>query len=59
MKQWLGSSIHRYTLFVSLLPAVLVAFVLTGYFTMARLKNLQEELASTGQLFANQLAPAA
>lgn len=59
MKQWLGSSIHRYTLFVSLLPAVLVAFVLTGYFTMARLQSLQEELASTGQLFANQLAPAA
>src|SRR5699024_4322208 len=43
----------------SLLPAVLVAFVLTGYFTMARLQNLQEELASSGQLFANQLAPAA
>ncbi len=59
MKQWLGSSIHRHTLFVSLLPAVLVAFVLTGYFTMARLQNLQEELASSGQLFANQLAPAA
>ena len=59
MKQWLGSSIHRYTLFVSLLPAVLVAFVLTGYFTLARLQSLQEELASTGQLFANQLAPAA
>lgn len=59
MKQWLGSSIHRHTLFVSLLPAVLVAFLLTGYFTMSRLQNLQEELASAGQLFANQLAPAA
>ncbi len=35
MKQWLGSSIHRYTLFVSLLPAVLVAFVLTGAATVA------------------------
>lgn len=59
MKQWLGSSIHRHTLFVSLLPAVLVAFVLTGYFTMSRLQSLQEELANAGQLFANQLAPAA
>ncbi|MDY0249331.1 MAG: ATP-binding protein [Pseudomonas sp.] len=59
MKQWLGSSIHRHTLFVSLLPAVLVAFLLTGYFTLSRLQNLQEELASAGQLFANQLAPAA
>lgn len=59
MKHWLGSSIHRHTLFVSLLPAVLVAFLLTGYFTLSRLQNLQEELASTGQLFANQLAPAA
>ncbi len=59
MRHWLGSSIHRHTLFVSLLPAVLVAFLLTGYFTLSRLENLQEELASTGQLFANQLAPAA
>ena len=59
MKHWLGSSIHRHTLFVSLLPAVLVAFLLTGYFTLSRLQNLQEELASAGQLFANQLAPAA
>lgn len=59
MKQWLGSSIHRHTLFLSLFPAVLVAFLLTGYFTLSRLQNLQEELASTGQLFANQLAPAA
>ncbi len=59
MKQWLGSSIHRHTLFVSLLPAVLVAFLLTGYFTLSRLQNLQEELANSGQLAANQLAPAA
>lgn len=59
MKKWLGSSIHRHTLFVSLLPAVLVAFLLTGYFTISRLQNLQEELASAGQLFADQLAPAA
>ncbi|QEY59019.1 HAMP domain-containing protein [Pseudomonas sp. C27(2019)] len=59
MKRFLGGSIHRHTLFVSLLPAVLIAFLLTGYFTLARLQNLQEELANAGQLIANQLAPAA
>ena len=55
----LGGSIHRHTLFVSLLPAVLIAFLLTGYFTLARLNSLQDELADAGQLIANQLAPAA
>lgn len=59
MKKILGGSIHRHTLFVSLLPAVLIAFLLTGYFTLARLQILQEELANAGQLIANQLAPAA
>ncbi len=59
MKRILGGSIHRHTLFVSLLPAVLIAFLLTGYFTLTRLQNLQEELANAGQLIANQLAPAA
>lgn len=59
MKRMLGGSIHRHTLFVSLLPAVLIAFLLTGYFTLSRLQNLQEELANAGQLIANQLAPAA
>jgi signal transduction histidine kinase len=59
MKKILAGSIHRHTLFVSLLPAVLIAFLLTGYFTLARLQNLQEELANAGQLIASQLAPAA
>lgn len=59
MKRLLGGSIHRHTLFVSLLPAVLIAFLLTGYFTLARLQSLQEELANAGQRIANQLAPAA
>lgn len=59
MKKILGGSIHRHTLFVSLLPAVLIAFLLTGYFTLSRLQILQEELANAGQLIANQLAPAA
>lgn len=59
MKKILGGSIHRQTLFVSLLPAVLIAFLLTGYFTLSRLHDLQEELANAGQLIANQLAPAA
>lgn len=59
MRKILGGSIHRHTLFVSLLPAVLIAFLLTGYFTLARLNSLQDELADAGQLIANQLAPAA
>ena len=59
MKRVLGGSIHRHTLFVSLLPAVLIAFLLTGYFTLARLQSLQEELTNAGQLIVNQLASAA
>ncbi len=59
MKKPLSGSIHQHTLFVSLLPAVLIAFVLTGYFTFSRLQNLQEELADAGQFIANQLAPTA
>ncbi|HZJ93613.1 MAG TPA: ATP-binding protein [Thiopseudomonas sp.] len=59
MRRVLGGSIHRHTLFVSLLPAVLIAFLLTGYFTLARLHSLQDELADAGQLIADQLAPAA
>ena len=58
MKRILGGSIHRHTLFVSLLPAVLIAFLLTGFFTLSRLQNLNKELADAGQLIANQLAPA-
>ncbi len=58
MRNLVGGSIHRHTLFVSLLPAVLIAFLLTGYFTLSRLNSLQDELANAGQLIANQLAPA-
>lgn len=58
MSNLLGGSIHRHTLFVSLLPAVLIAFLLTGYFTLSRINSLQEELANAGQFIANQLAPA-
>ncbi|HKM37231.1 MAG TPA: ATP-binding protein [Thiopseudomonas sp.] len=59
MRNLVGGSIRRHTLFVSLLPAVLIAFLLTGYFTLSRLNSLQDELANAGQLIANQLAPAA
>ena len=59
MKPLLSGSIQRHTLFVSLLPAVLIAVLITGYFTASRLQNLQEELANAGQLIADQLAPAA
>ncbi|MDY0207721.1 MAG: ATP-binding protein [Pseudomonas sp.] len=59
MRNLVGGSIRRHTLFVSLLPAVLIAFLLTGYFTLSRLNSLQDELADAGQLIANQLAPAA
>lgn len=59
MRNILGGSIHRHTLIVGLLPAVLIAFLLTGYFTLTRLHSLQDELADAGQIIANQLAPAA
>lgn len=57
-KGWYHSNIHTHTLLVSLVPALLLGVVLTLYFTFTRLHELRIELNDTGQLIANQLAPA-
>src|SRR5690606_8966064 len=51
-------NIHTHTLLVSLVPALLLGMMLTLYFTFTRLHELRIELNDTGQLIANQLAPA-
>ncbi|WP_165665891.1 ATP-binding protein [Metapseudomonas otitidis] len=51
--------IHTRTQLISLGPALLLTLLLTGFFTFARLQDLRQELNHTGQLIANQLAPAA
>ncbi len=51
--------IHTRTQIISLGPALLLTVLLTGFFTFVRLQDLREELNHTGQLIANQLAPAA
>ncbi len=57
-KRWYHSNIHTHTLWVSLVPALLLGVMLTLYFTFTRLHELRIELNETGQLIANQLAPA-
>lgn len=54
-----GWDIHTRTQLISLGPALLLTLLLTGFFTFARLQDLRQELNHTGQLIANQLAPAA
>ncbi|MBC9250845.1 hybrid sensor histidine kinase/response regulator [Pseudomonas alcaligenes] len=51
--------IHTRTQLISVGPALLLTLLLTGFFTFARLQDLQQELNHTGQLIADQLAPAA
>ena len=46
------------TQLISVGPALLLTLLLTAFFTHARLSDLQDELRSTGQLIASQLAPA-
>lgn len=58
MLRWVRSDIHTRTLAISLGPALLLTLLLTGYFTSTRLHDLRQELMQTGQLIANQLAPA-
>ncbi|MCY1287225.1 Sensor histidine kinase RcsC [compost metagenome] len=53
-----GWDIHTRTQLISLGPALLLTLLLTGFFTFARLQDLRQELNHTGQLIANQLAPA-
>ncbi|MCG8907424.1 MULTISPECIES: ATP-binding protein [Pseudomonas] len=55
-KSW---NIQTRMLAISLGPALLLTVLLTGYFTYSRLQDLRLESNHTGQLIANQLAPAA
>ncbi|PJI47760.1 MAG: hybrid sensor histidine kinase/response regulator [Pseudomonas sp.] len=52
-------NIQTRMLAISLGPALLLTVLLTGYFTYSRLQDLRLESNHTGQLIANQLAPAA
>ncbi|PTU73607.1 response regulator [Pseudomonas mangrovi] len=54
-----GLDIHTRTQLISVVPALLLTLLLTALFTFERLKDLQQELQQTGQLIADQLAPAA
>ncbi|KPC26923.1 Sensor histidine kinase/response regulator [Pseudomonas syringae pv. cilantro] len=47
------------TQIISLGPALLLTVLLIGFFTFVRIQDLRQELNHTGQLIANQLAPAA
>ncbi|OLF54976.1 ATP-binding protein [Pseudomonas chlororaphis] len=50
--------IHARTQIICLGPALLLTLLLIGFFTFVRLQDLRQELNHTGQLIANQLAPA-
>ncbi|MFT5781363.1 MAG: signal transduction histidine kinase/ActR/RegA family two-component response regulator [Pseudomonas sp.] len=50
--------IHARTQLISLVPALLLTLLLTGFFTFTRLHDLRDETTNTGQLMANQLAVA-
>lgn len=51
-------SIQRRLFMITLIPAALLGTLLTFYFTHVRLGALDQEMQTTGQLIANQLAPA-
>ena len=50
--------IHTRTQMMSLGPALLLTLLLISFFTFVRIQDLRQELKHTGQLIANQLAPA-
>jgi signal transduction histidine kinase/CheY-like chemotaxis protein len=50
--------IHTRTQLISLGPAILLTLLLICFFTFVRIQDLRQELNHTGQLIANQLAPA-
>ncbi|WDY56347.1 ATP-binding protein [Pseudomonas sp. PSKL.D1] len=50
--------IHTRTQIISLGPALLLTLLLISFFTFVRIQDLRQELNHTGQLIANQLAPA-
>lgn len=58
MKLLNQGDIHVRTQLISLGPALLLTLILTAFFTYTRLHDLRTEINQTGQLIANQLAPA-
>lgn len=54
----LRSSIHRRLIMITLIPTALLGALLITYFTHERLETLDKEVQTTGQLIADQLAPA-
>ncbi|MFZ5509655.1 MAG: ATP-binding protein [Pseudomonadota bacterium] len=56
MKTW---GIKERVLFVALMPAIIIALVLAGYFLVLRYADVEESLVSRGRALARQLAPAA
>lgn len=53
-----GWNISTRTQILSLGPALLLTLLLISFFTVVRIQDLRQELTHTGQLIANQLAPA-
>ncbi|HGY9625193.1 ATP-binding protein [Pseudomonas juntendi] len=58
MSNRLSWDIHTRTQMISLGPALLLTLLLISFFTFVRIQDLRQELNHTGQLIANQLAPA-
>jgi signal transduction histidine kinase/CheY-like chemotaxis protein len=56
--RWTGD-IHARTQIISLGPALLLTLLLIFFFTFVRIQDLRQEMTHTGELIANQLAPAA
>ncbi len=56
MKQW---GIRQQVLVLTLFPALLIALVLTAYFTLSQLKYITNTLNRHGQTIASQISPAA
>ncbi|NBA97346.1 ATP-binding protein [Pseudomonas sp. R5(2019)] len=54
----LNWNIQTRTQLISLGPALLLTVLLISFFTFVRIQDLRQELQHTGQLIANQLAPA-
>lgn len=53
-----GRDIHTRTQIICLGPALLLTVLLISFFTFVRIQDLRQEMNHTGQLIANQLAPA-
>jgi len=56
MKQW---GIRQQVLILTLLPALLIALILTAYFTFSQIKYFTNTLNSHGNTIASQISPAA